>query len=387
MLTVLVEEAREGMTLAAPVTHPDRPDQPLLKHGYVLEQKILGRLVEMGITCIYVDYPGLEDLDRHLGPMLSPERQVVYNQIRQTISACQGRTKANVAYTDYYASTRELVLTLMSQGQHPLFLDQMARMGGDAVGHATAVAHLALLLGIKLEHYLILQRKRLEPRHAKEVVNIGVAGMLHDIGKVKLPPELQQYNGMFLPEDARQQAEWAEHARLGYEMIHDGVEPSAASAILCHHRRFDGRGFDFDGKTEDERPRSGEYLHVFARILFAANLFDRLSTQTGDNARRPNIEIFHLLRTTHAGWIDPVILKMLETIAPPFPPGMMVELSDRSKAVVSRSDPADPYRPVVRRFQEDGVTLEESSVELRSQSGLRIHSIGGRKVEGLLPAA
>jgi hypothetical protein len=64
---------------------------------------------------------------------------------------------------------------------------------------------------------------------------------------------------------------------------------------------------------------------------------------------------------------------------------MRVELSDNSAAVVARVDPADPYRPFIRRFQGDGHTLEESTVELRHQPGLQIISIAGKKVEGLLP--
>jgi HD-GYP domain-containing protein (c-di-GMP phosphodiesterase class II) len=373
------------MTLAAPVAHPDRPDQTLLKQGYVLESKILRRLSDLGITFVYVDYPGLEDLDRHLATMLSPARQTVYNQMRETITACQRRTRPAISYHEYYAATRELVLTLMSEGQHPLFLDQMARMGADAIGHATAVAHLSLLLGIKLERYLIEQRSRLAPKHAREVVNIGVAGMLHDMGKFKLPPELQNHNGTYLPQEQEKQAQWAEHARLSYDIIHDGVEPSAASAVLSHHQRFDGQGFGFEKQDDNGQPRGGERIHVFARILFAANLYDRLSTHPTQSARRSNLEVFHLMRTQHASWVDPVIRRTLEIVAPPFPPGMRVELTDGSPAVVTRVDPADPYRPILRRFQADGHTLEESAVELREQPDLNIASIAGQKVDGLLP--
>ncbi len=385
MLIVPLEEVQEGMKLAAPVTHPDRPGQTLLKQGYVLESKILKRLSDLDITFVYVDYPGLEDLDRHLATMLSPARQKVYTQIRDTITACQNRTRPAVSYHEYYGATRDLVLTLMSEGQHPLFLDQMARMGSDAVGHATAVAHLALLLGIKLERYLIDQRSRLAPKHAKEVVNIGVAGMLHDVGKFKLPPELRNHNGAHLPEDPQQQAQWIEHARQSYEIIHDGVEPSAASAVLCHHHRFDGKGFGFEKQDPNDPPRGGERIHVFARILFAANLYDRISNHPTKKIRRTNLEVFHLMRTQYESWVDPVVRRALELVAPPFPPGMRVELTDGSRAIVTRMDPADPYRPILRRLQADGHTLEETPLELRTQPDLHITSIAGVKVDGLLP--
>jgi len=386
VLIVPLEEATEGMVLAAPVAHPERPDQDLLKRGYVLEQKILRRLHDLNIGFVYVDYPGLEDLDRHLEVMLSPARRTIYQQIKATINASQQRTRPAVSYTDYYRSTREMVLTLLSQGQHPLYLDQMARLGNDAGGHATAVAHLALLLGVKLDRYLIEQRKRLVATHAKEVVNLGVAGMLHDMGKLKLPPHLQHFNGAELPDNAKDRAEWEHHARLSYDLIHDGVEPSAATAVLNHHQHYDGSGFPAGPSREGEdAPRAGQDIHVFARIIAAADLYDRLSTPMTGKGRRPNIEIFHLMRKQYAQWLDPVVFEMLQVIAPPFPPGMRVELNDGSHGIITRVDPADPYRPVVKRLEADGTTLADSPLPLRAQPDLKIQAIAGVEITALLP--
>src|SRR5262245_54645252 len=113
VLILPVEDAKAGMKLAAPVLHPETPEQELLKRGYVLEDKVLRRLGEMGIDALYVEYPGLDDLDRHLAVNLSPARQAVYSQIKKTITAVQRQTRAEVTYTDYYAGTRELITTLL----------------------------------------------------------------------------------------------------------------------------------------------------------------------------------------------------------------------------------------------------------------------------------
>lgn len=385
MLIVPLEDAKSGMVLAAPVTHPDSPEQDLLRAGYVLEDAVIQRLREMHVDLIYVDYPALDDLDRHLGTFLSPARRTLYNQIKETITANQRRTRPVVAYTDYYSNMREMVTTLLSQGQHPIYLDQMSRLGADAIGHATAVAHLSLLLGIKLELYLIQQRKRLPAHHAKEVVNLGVAGMLHDMGKLKLPESLQEHTLVNPPEDKAQREEWEEHARLSYELVHGGVEPSAASAILHHHQRFDGTGFPTiryrDGTVSS---LEGSRIHVFARILAAADLYDRLSTGE-KGARRSNLEILHLMRTQYASWVDPAVLDALQRVAPPFPPGSQVKLSDGTAAVVTDIDPAEPYLPKVKRMKEDGWTLDETVVALKDEGAPRIESINGVAVAAMVP--
>ena len=99
MLIVNLDEVQAGMTLAAPVAHPDNAQQDLLKRGYALETSILPRLRDLGITSLYVDYPGLSDLDRHLAPQLSPARQSMYRQVREAMGRVQGHMSAGVSYT------------------------------------------------------------------------------------------------------------------------------------------------------------------------------------------------------------------------------------------------------------------------------------------------
>jgi len=83
---------------------------------------------------------------------------------------------------------------------------------------AAPVAHLSLLLGLKLESY---------------VVSLDVAGILHDIGLRRLPEPLQQYCETNPPKDPADYEEWQTHARLGYELIRSKVEPTAAPTSKC----------------------------------------------------------------------------------------------------------------------------------------------------------
>src|SRR6476620_4153775 len=72
VLIIAIDEARAGMTLAAPVADPEDASRDLLNRGYRLEDAVVSRLCELGVASLYVDYPGLDDLDRHLVPQLSP---------------------------------------------------------------------------------------------------------------------------------------------------------------------------------------------------------------------------------------------------------------------------------------------------------------------------
>jgi HD-GYP domain-containing protein (c-di-GMP phosphodiesterase class II) len=377
------------MKLAVTVTHPDQPDQELLKVGFELRAEVITRLKQLYIEVVYVDYPDLSDLDRHMAAYLSPARAQVYQQIRDTIAAVQKTAKPCVAFPDYYASTRELVITLIQQGQNAIYLDQMSgKMGANAVAHATAVAHLSLMLGIRLESYLIAQRARLSPQHAREVINLGVAGMLHDIGAACLPEAARAYSRVKEPENEALLAEWRTHPQRGYDMIKGGVEPSAASAVLHHHQHFDGSGFpDMAPSISGERRNTGQRIHVFPRIIAVADLYDRL-TVGKDGHRRANIEILHLMRTKYAGWLDPEIMKIVPSIIPPYPPGMKLTLSDGTEAVTVGLRPDNPYRPQVKRIEDPAeMRLASEVLDLTIRPDLKVQKIGGTAVQGMEPEA
>lgn len=364
MLIVPIEEARSGMKLAAPVLHPDSVEQELLRAGYVLEEPVLARLSAMGVPVLYVDYPDLSALDAHLAAYLSPARQAVYCQIKQAIADVQRQTRPAIAYAAYCAATRELVQTLLTQGKHPVYLEQMARRNVDAVAHAAAVSHLSLMLGLKLETYLINERSRLPPMLARDVVNLGVAGMLHDLGLASLPAALAAHIGPEPPEEPDERKQWQLHPRVAYETVRGEIAPSAAGAVLQHHQHFDGSGFPPVRSTDGLGPLSGHRIHVFARILFCADLYDRLATSPPGERRRNNMEILHLMRTKYAGWCDPQIVRVLESVAPPYPPGSRVRLSDGTSAVVIDIGNGKPTQPVVRRLGEDRWTLVGEPLDL-----------------------
>lgn len=369
------------MRLAMTVTNPAHPEQELLTAGYLLDDVVLAKLRDIGITVVYVDYPDLSDIDRHLAPYLTPARREIYAKIRATIAALEGEARPTVSFPEYYATTRQLVLALMRQGKYPIYLDEMmSGLGADGVRHAAAVAHLAMVIGIRLEQYIVKQR-RLPPEHAREVVNLGVAGMLHDLGKVRLPTDLQSCTAIDEPTDVVDLATWQEHPVLSHEMIHDGVEASAAAAVLHHHQHFDGSGFPrVTLKRGSERVRvEGLRIHVFGRILLAADLYERL-TLTPTGRRRSTVQILHLMRTRYAGRVDPQILRMLPSIIPPYPPGATVKLSDGTFAAVIAFHPREPYYPTVRRLQRENWSLTGAPFDILPGAGPAIASVCGTSV-------
>jgi response regulator RpfG family c-di-GMP phosphodiesterase len=295
VLIVPIEQAEPGMKLALTVTHPENPNQELLRRNFIIDGAVLERMRSIGVTTLFVDYPGLEDLDRHLAPYLSPERQALYQKVKTSLTDFQRASTPTASFTDYYEATRDFISALMQNGRNPIFLDELSiSLGADGVRHSMAVAHLALVMGIRLERYLIDQRTRLSAAKAREVINLGVAATLHDVGKTRLPEKLRQVCGLNPPTDKAERAEWESHARLGYEMVHNHIEVTAAAAVLNHHQHFDGSGFPPRELNDGHRViQEGQRIHIYSRILLAADIYDHLTRGDDGKSRRSNIEILH----------------------------------------------------------------------------------------------
>jgi putative nucleotidyltransferase with HDIG domain len=97
---------------------------------------------------------------------------------------------------------------------------------------------------------------------------VHVAGLVHDIGKVGLPPGLLEKPGS-LNLDERRQME--EHSAIG-ERILANVEDYAeiASIVRHHHERVDGNGYP-DQLTGDDIP-------LLSRIIAVADAYDAMTS-------------------------------------------------------------------------------------------------------------
>nr|MBA3777622.1 hypothetical protein [Betaproteobacteria bacterium] len=160
MLIIPIQDVRPGMKLAMTVTDPAHPEKELLTAGYALDESLLNKLRDVGVSVLYVAYPDLAELDRHLAPYLTKSRREIYGYIRDTIALAEAEQRPTIPFAAYYAATRDLITALFRQGKHPVYLEEMLTgLGADSVRHSAAVAHLAMVMGIRLEQYIVKQRK------------------------------------------------------------------------------------------------------------------------------------------------------------------------------------------------------------------------------------
>ncbi|HEY8489903.1 MAG TPA: HD domain-containing phosphohydrolase [Dehalococcoidia bacterium] len=140
--------------------------------------------------------------------------------------------------------------------------------------HSVNVCAYAVALGARLRIF-----------SEAELHTLGLAAMLHDIGKARLDEEILQKEGGLTP------VEWAimrRHPETGVELLRELglLEEYGLRAVLEHHEAQDGSGYP--------RGLRGEEISLMGRILHIADGYDAL---TSHRPYRPAMTAFRALST------------------------------------------------------------------------------------------
>ena len=126
----------------------------------------------------------------------------------------------------------------------------------NTAGHEKRVAKIAMAIGGELG----LDAQRIE--------GLGVAGHLHDVGKVTIPAEILSKPGKL---SAAEYQLIKGHAQASYDILKEVEFPwPVAQVALQHHERIDGSGYPQGLK--------GEAILFEARILAVADTLEAMSS-------------------------------------------------------------------------------------------------------------
>ncbi|MEN8256997.1 MAG: DUF3369 domain-containing protein [Thermodesulfobacteriota bacterium] len=120
-----------------------------------------------------------------------------------------------------------------------------------------------------------------------EVEMLRMAAPMHDIGKVAIPDGILNHPGKLSEEDF---ATMQNHTEIGSVMLKSSprsIMKAAAIIALQHHEKYDGSGYPEGLKGED--------IHVFARIVALADVYDALNNdRVYRKAFQPNEVLAHI---------------------------------------------------------------------------------------------
>jgi HD-GYP domain-containing protein (c-di-GMP phosphodiesterase class II) len=217
------------------------------------------------------------------------------------------------------------------KGNQISLLRAMKRRGAEKsltylASHALNSAIYALIIGMHLKL----------PDH--RMLELGTAALLHEIGMVRLPPEVYIHGRPLSPPE---QKLIRVHPVLGFSVLQSFEFPlNVCLAALEHQERENGEGYP--------RGLGGEKIGLYAKIIAVACSYEAL---TGSRPHRQaldgNARILDLLQNKRKQY-DDAILRVLMFSLSLYPAGLHVLLSNGKKGVVVEVNPENPGFPVVQ---------------------------------------
>lgn len=170
--------------------------------------------------------------------------------------------------------------------------------------------------------------------------DIGLAGLLHDIGKARIPTLLLDKPG---PLNAAEMEVMRSHAERGRDLlIKSGGFPDVALDVCAnHHERIEGTGYP--------QGCSGPDLSIHARMAAVCDVYDAITSPRAYREAFSQSEALEMMADS-AGLFDPAIFMAFRTMIATFPAGCIVRLHSERLAIVLDAPAADPISPPVRAF-------------------------------------
>jgi HD-GYP domain-containing protein (c-di-GMP phosphodiesterase class II) len=242
----------------------------------------------------------------------------------------------------------ECVQSILHSPDALLWLSQLRIKDEPTAQHSLNVCILSIVLG----------------RHINlttdDLNRVGLCGMMHDIGKLLIPPEILHKS---TPLDDEEIRTMKTHTRLGYNLLKssDNMSSSAAVVALTHHEQLDGKGYP--------RRLHEPGISHFTKIVSIANAYDAMTADKAFQRGKTHLEATHILANLAGTHFDStLVIKFIESIGV-YPPGSLVEMTNGSVAMVIEVHENAKLRPkIIIILDEEKNPVPEKIIDLSTMT-------------------
>lgn len=317
----------------------DRRGRILIARGAIMDEYLIDSLLKLGINGVYIregeEDPEEENISLVAKSVIEKTRVEDRSKVKLTESV-KKRVAEGIQYLynntdtqDFTDATNQITDELMRaiSDNEAIAVDISTLKISDeyTFKHSVDVATMAMI--VAKQHGL----------NNKEIYEIGIAGLLHDLGKSKIPNEVLNKPGRLNDEEF---AIMKQHSVYGYEILKEkeNYSPSVLLGVLQHHEKMNGMGYPMGV--------SSEKMHLFAKILSVVDIYDALVTERSYKkafSQRDAVEM--IMSMTQELDLD-VMKSFLESMIL-YPVDTIVQLSNGEKAKVVQNNPGYILRPKV----------------------------------------
>lgn len=338
---VRTNSLKEGMKIDQAIK--DRMDRTLVARGTLLDSYVIDGLKKRGVPGVYIqegeEDPEPEQPEVPLPPLVrhniektrteDPVKVRLSESVKKRVSEGVQYLYSNSDSEQFSSTTTSITNDLMKaiNDSDALAVDISVLKTSDeyTFKHSVDVATMSMIIAKK------------QGLSQKDIYNIGIAGLLHDMGKSKIPPEILNKPARLTEEEF---AIMKQHSALGYDILKDKTEFEKVIpvAVLQHHEKMNGKGYPLGC--------SAEQITAYAKILSVADVYDALVTERPYKksfSQRTAVEMIMSMTeeldiTAMRSFLSSVIL---------YPVDSTVQLSNGEEARVVKNNESSILRPTV----------------------------------------
>ncbi len=180
----------------------------------------------------------------------------------------------------------------------------------------------------------------------KEVREIGLAGLLHDIGKQRIPLEILNAPRKLSNEEFEIMKS---HPRLAEDLLksHPDISENIMRAVTAHHEKFDGSGYPHKFKKDE--------IHPYAVILSLADVYDALTSERAYKKAFPQNKTAAMIYSQKGTAFKADMAELFICCFGIYPIGTLVKLNETQYAIVYENNKEDLLHPKVLEItKKDG---------------------------------
>lgn len=259
------------------------------------------------------------------------------------------------------SAVKNCVKSVINNPNALLWLTQIKDKDNYTAEHSLRVSIMSVALGRELD----LMEKELE--------DLGMAAMLHDVGKIKIPNEILNKEGSLNNEEYQLIKTHAEHGRQ-LLLSKSDVPPVTVDVAYSHHEHLNGKGYP--------RGISAEKIPYFAKIVSIVDAFDAITSDRVYSDARSTLEALRILYDCRGAQFDEEIVRAFIRLVGIYPPGHIAELTNGEVGIILSCPRNNKLRPklIIVRNKEKKLCTErviDLSVAQEDRNGkpLRVKEI------------
>lgn len=322
-----VDDLKEGMILGENLY--DSFGNILLSDGIFLKKSYILKIKEYDISKVYIKdssfkkYTYYEDKGIK-DPYLLETRLEAKKFVKEAMEKI---------YLDDSLSKKalrvvnKLIEELISNDEIVISLGKLREIDDYTLEHSVNVCIVSLFIGMTMgiDH--------------KDLINLGIGAILHDIGKMMIPKSILNKPGSLTIDEYKI---IKNHTTYGYDILKKSkrISEVAAQVALNHHERLDGNGYPL-GKKENQ-------INIYSKIVAISDVYDAL---TSDRVYKKKVEahkaLEYICKMVNIQFDNEIVKRLISCIGI-YPLGSIVKLNTNELGLVVDINKIRPSKPVVR---------------------------------------